>query len=167
MTVRKKRDVQPPRGWPRAFYRAPIWIYHIGLGGLLGRRFLLLHHVGRRSGQPRRAVLEVVRHEPATSTCIVASGFGERADWLRNLMAQPEARIELGWKRIDVRAERLAPADAEKEMVDYGRRNPRAARLVAGLIGYEHDGSNEDLRTLAGILPLIRLVPRGGPARRI
>lgn len=160
MTLRKKRDVQPPRGWTRAFYRAPILIYRIGLGGLLGRRFLLLHHLGRHTGKPRRAVLEVMGRDSATGACIVACGFGEQTHWLRNLMAQPDARIELGWKGIDVRAERLAPADAEREMVEYGRRTPRAARLVAGLIGYEHDGSDEDLRALAGVLPLIRLAPR-------
>jgi len=138
----------------------------MGLGWLLGRRFLLLHHVGRHSGFARRAVLEVMRHDPATNTCIIASGFGERADWFRNLMAHPEARIELGWKRIEVRAERLSLEEAEREMVDYGHRHPRAARLVATLIGYEHDGSDEDLRALAGVLPLVRLRPLGAGLAR-
>ncbi|MCP3986732.1 MAG: nitroreductase family deazaflavin-dependent oxidoreductase [bacterium] len=160
MTLRKLRDTSPPEGWARRFYRAPIALYRMGLGGLLGSRFLLLHHVGRRSGLPRRAVLEVMRLDPATRTCIIASGFGEQADWFRNLMARPETRIELGWKKIDIRAERLPPDEAEREMVDYGQRNPRAAKIVAKLMGYEHDGSDEDLRALAGVLPLIRLQPR-------
>ncbi len=38
--------------------RAPIGPYRIGLGGLLGRRFLLLEHVGRRSGLPRHTVID-------------------------------------------------------------------------------------------------------------
>ncbi len=160
MTLRKLRDTHPPRGWTRRFYRLPIALYRAGLGGLLGRRFLLLHHVGRRSARPRQAVLEVVYRDPASHSCIVASGFGERADWFLNLMAQPEASIELGWKRINVHAQRLPASDAEREMVDYGRRNPRAARLVASLIGYEHDGSDDDLRALSRIIPLVRLSPR-------
>ncbi|HIL81283.1 MAG TPA: nitroreductase family deazaflavin-dependent oxidoreductase [Myxococcales bacterium] len=166
MALRKLRDASPPQGWSRSFYRAPIVLYRMGLGGLLGRRFILLHHVGRRSGLARQAVLEVVRHDPATNTCIIASGLGERADWFRNLMAQPEARIELGWKRIDIRAERLPLDEAELEMLDYGQRNPRSAKLVAKLIGYEHDGTDEDLRSLAGVLPLIRLQPLDAGSRQ-
>lgn len=161
MTLRKLREANPPRGWSRRFYRAPIFLYRLGLGGLLGRRFLLLHHVGRRSGLPRQAVLEVLRHDPATDACIIASGFGERADWFCNLMAQPEARIELGRKTIDIEAERLPMDEAGCEMLDYGQRNPRAARFIANLIGYEHDGTDEDLRALAKILPLVRLQPLG------
>jgi deazaflavin-dependent oxidoreductase (nitroreductase family) len=131
----------------------------------------LLHRTdpGNRPDAPtlaRRAVLEVMRHDPATNTCIIASGFGERADSYRNLMAHPEARIELGGKRIEVRTERLSSEEAEREMVDHGQRNPRAARLVAKLIGYEHDGSDEDLRALAGVLPLVRLRPLGAGLAR-
>ncbi|MBW2241794.1 MAG: nitroreductase family deazaflavin-dependent oxidoreductase [Deltaproteobacteria bacterium] len=164
MTLRKLRDTGPPQGWARRFYRAPIFFYRVGLGGLLGKRFLLLHHMGRRSGLSRQAVLEVMRHDPATDSCVIASGFGEQADWFRNLMETPDARIELGWKKIDIRAERLPLDEAEREMVNYGQRNPRAAKLVAKLMGYEHDGSDEDLRALAEILPLIRLQPLGvGP----
>lgn len=34
---------QPPTApVPRALFRAPIWIYRLGLGGLLGHRFVLL-----------------------------------------------------------------------------------------------------------------------------
>ncbi len=60
--VEKIKDVQPPRGLARLGWRAPIWFYRLGLGGLLGRRFVLLNHIGRKSGQPRQAVLEVVHH---------------------------------------------------------------------------------------------------------
>jgi hypothetical protein len=74
---KKVKDAQPPRGLARLAWRAPIWFYRLGLGGLLGQRFVLLNHIGRRSGQPRQAVVEVVRHDKRTGTYIVASGFGE------------------------------------------------------------------------------------------
>jgi monovalent cation:H+ antiporter, CPA1 family len=71
---------QPPRGMPRWLARLPLGLYHAGLGGLLGQRFLMLTHTGRKSGQPRQAVLEVVRYDEATGTVIIVSGFGPQSD---------------------------------------------------------------------------------------
>lgn len=31
---------RPPRGFQRLLWRAPIWLYRLGLGWLLGHRFL-------------------------------------------------------------------------------------------------------------------------------
>jgi hypothetical protein len=65
-----------PRGLSRLACRLPIWLYRAGLGWVMGYRFRYLTHIGRKSGQPRHTVLEVVRYDKATSTCIVASGWG-------------------------------------------------------------------------------------------
>lgn len=59
---------------------APIWLYRARLGFVLGSRTLMLEHVGRKSGAKRYVVLEVVGH-PAPDTYVVASGFGEHAQW--------------------------------------------------------------------------------------
>lgn len=71
-----------------------ILLFRAGLGPLLGRRFLLLHHVGRVSGSDRRAVLEVVAYEAPYRCWTVASGFGPRSDWYRNLRAQPKTVVQ-------------------------------------------------------------------------
>ncbi|WFR73002.1 hypothetical protein P9209_03930 [Prescottella defluvii] len=49
----------PPTGWKRRFFRMPITLYRWHLGALLGHRFVLVEHVGRRSGRTRQVVLEV------------------------------------------------------------------------------------------------------------
>ena len=54
----------PPTGVSRWLFRMPIGLYRLRLGWLLGDRFLLLHHTGRKSGLPRQAVVEVVTREP-------------------------------------------------------------------------------------------------------
>ena len=72
--------------------RAPIWLYRAGLGFVFGSRVLMLEHIGRKSGARRYVVLEVVGH-PAPEIYIVASGFGEHAQWFRNLMAHPRVRV--------------------------------------------------------------------------
>ncbi len=155
----KIRELSPPRGLSRAFFRFPIYIYRLGLGGIFGKRMLLLNHTGRVSGLPRQAMLEVVHHDPDTGTFVVNAGFGPDSDWYRNLMAHPDASIVVGRKKIDVRAEQLAPAEAGPLMLNFVRQHPQEARFVRQL-GYEVDGSDEDWIALGEELILIALRPR-------
>jgi len=155
----KIRELSPPRGLSRAFFRFPIYIYRLGLGGIFGKRMLLLNHTGRVSGLPRQAMLEVVNHDPDTGTFVVNAGFGPDSDWYRNLMAHPDASIVVGRKKIDVRAEELAPTEAGPLMLNFVRQHPQEARFVRQL-GYEVDGSDEDWIALGEELILIALRPR-------
>jgi deazaflavin-dependent oxidoreductase (nitroreductase family) len=72
--------------------RLPIWLYRARLGGLLGRRFVLIHHTGRTSRLARQVVLEVVERERASGAVVVAAGFGPRTQWYRNLLASRHPR---------------------------------------------------------------------------
>src|SRR6202012_2188492 len=76
--------------------RAPVRLYHWRCGWLLGHRFLLLCHVGRRSGLRHQTVLEVMEYRPKGPEFIVMGAFGARADWLRNLEARPELAVHIG-----------------------------------------------------------------------
>jgi deazaflavin-dependent oxidoreductase (nitroreductase family) len=161
--VEKIKDVQSPRGLVRLAWRAPIWFYRLGLGGLLGGRFLLLNHVGRKTGQPRQAVLEVVQYDQERGAYTVASGFGEQSDWYQNVMSHPEVTIQVGRKRMTARAERLQLAEATEVMLDYNRRNPKILRTLAGILGYRTDGSEADVRYLSGVIPILMFIPLEKP----
>lgn len=67
-----------PKGWLHALLRIPILLYRVHMGWLLGHRFLLLTHVGRKSGTRHHTVLEVVCYASLSRTCIVASGWEPR-----------------------------------------------------------------------------------------
>jgi len=131
----KIRDVQSPRGLARLAWRAPIWFYRLGLGGLFGQRMLLLEHIGRKSGQVRQNVLEVVRHDEKSNAYVVASGFGEQADWYKNVTAHPQVTIQVGNNHMTAHAERLPVEEATDEMLDYNRRHPVALRTLSGKPG--------------------------------
>ncbi|RME46693.1 MAG: nitroreductase family deazaflavin-dependent oxidoreductase [Chloroflexi bacterium] len=147
--------VQPPQGWKRIVWRLPIWLYRARLGRLLGGRFLLLTHTGRKSGLPRYAVVEVMRHDPVTNTYYVASGFGEKSDWFRNIMKTPQVTIQVGRRQMPAIAERLSLEDAERELLDYARRHPRALRNLARILGYRIENTEEDIRALAQMVPIV------------
>lgn len=80
----------------RWFVRAPIIVFRARLGFLFGGRLLLLEHTGRKSGEARFVVLEVV--ERADAARVVASGFGDRAQWFQNLRANPQCRVSIGMR---------------------------------------------------------------------
>jgi len=151
---------RPPTGLRRWFVRTPVPLYRCGLGWLFGDRFVLLEHVGRRTGRLRRAVLEVVTFDRAAGTVTVAACYGLASDWYRNLLAHPEVTIVLGRHRRAVRAVQLSADDAGEAMVDYARRNPRAARVLARYMGFRVDGRLEEYREMAREFPFIRFHPR-------
>lgn len=150
----------PPTGLRRRLFRLPIVLYRLRLGGVLGQRFVLIHHVGRRSGLPREVVVEVVAHEPDTGAVVVASGFGPTSDWYQNLRATPDVEMELGRTRVPVHAEMISADAAGQQMVDYAHRHPRAARSLSGLMGFPVDGTDEGYRRVGASLPMVRLRPR-------
>lgn len=151
-----------PRGALRWLLRAPIVLYRLRLGALLGRRFLLLEHTGRNSGVVRATVLEVVRLEPATGRCVVASGWGERAQWLRNVTVEPRVRYTIGTRERDGQARRTTAGEGERELRDYGRRHPRAlGKLARMMLGRAFDGSDEAYAALSRQVPVVELSPAG------
>ncbi|HBY92828.1 MAG: nitroreductase family deazaflavin-dependent oxidoreductase [Ardenticatenaceae bacterium] len=156
----------PPRGPLRLAARLPLWLYRAHLGWLLGNRFLMLTHIGRRSGLPRQVVLEVVRYDNSTGTYIIASGWGEKSDWFRNIQKTPDVVVSAGRKRFEARAVRLPVEEAERELRDYARRHPLAFRELSGLMaGQRLRGTDEDFERLAQSVPLVALRPRTTPAR--
>ena len=147
-----------PRGLMRLLARAPIWLYRLRLGWLLGHRFLLLTHTGRVTGLKRQVVIEAVRHDPETQTVIVAAAWGERSDWYRNIRKTPEVVVTIGRQRIKARAERLPSEEATRELQDYARRNPRAAVALARMMGHSLERP-EEMGALGSHIPIVALRP--------
>jgi deazaflavin-dependent oxidoreductase (nitroreductase family) len=156
----KLSDNTPPRGLMRALLRTPIWLYRFGLGGLLGDRFLLLTHIGRKSGQPRQSVLEVVGYDEQIGSFVVASGWGEKADWLRNVQNNPHVLVQSGARRFEATAERLLPEQAAGVVRNYAKRYPAAFRALAGrMTGQPLTGGDADYHALAQAIPFVILRP--------
>jgi deazaflavin-dependent oxidoreductase (nitroreductase family) len=162
----KLADTHPPRGLLRLGVRLPIWLYRARLGWLLGDRFLMLTHIGRKSGLPRHVVLEVVSHDKATNTYLIASGWGEKSDWFRNIQKTPQVVVHAGRQRFDAIAVRLPVDEAERELLNYARRHPSAFRSLAGLmLGQRLEGTEENCHLLAQSIPLVALRPNNRTAQ--
>ena len=145
----------PPRGLKAIPWRMPIWVYRLGLGGLMGKRFLLLTHKGRISGQQRQTVLEVVQSKPADSEYFVVSGFGTRSHWYQNIKANPNIKIQVGFKSMKARAEQLDPQDASQLMLEYAQKYPKNLKTLGAMIGYEIEHTTEGYRAFGREIPVI------------
>jgi deazaflavin-dependent oxidoreductase (nitroreductase family) len=133
-------------------------LYRLRLGWLLGHRFLQLTHRGRKSGRVYRAVLEVIRYDPQTRESVALSGWGDRADWYRNLQTGPAIEVSTGGRRYVPVQRFLPPDEVYRDMQDYVRRNRWAAGAVTRLIGLRFDGSDAD-RARMGTLRAVAFRP--------
>jgi len=106
--------------------RAPVWLYKARAGALFGSRFLMLEHIGRKSGARRYAMLEIVDHSTPDSY-VVASGFGRKAQWFRNIQANSQVRVYAGSHAPRGAAARVLDQDeADRTLAAYRSRHPRA-----------------------------------------
>ena len=154
---RERSLLRRPGRVARWVYRLPIALYRWKLGWLLGGRFLLLTHVGRKSGQLRQTVLEVVRYDRLRDTYIVAVGFGRRTDWFRNLLATPSGSVQIGRRRAPIVSRQLSTDAAYLELLEYRRRHPIAVRVIAPFLQVPLNGNEKQVRATAMALPMVAL----------
>lgn len=115
----------------RWLMRLPIPMYRAGLGWLLGPRFVMIEHLGRSSGEPRHAVVEIVEREGRALR--VASGFGTRAQWYRNLRANGVAYLSAGGVRREHVAVDLLGEEASRVVLErYRSAHPGAWQRLKG-----------------------------------
>jgi deazaflavin-dependent oxidoreductase (nitroreductase family) len=148
-----------PAGPLRLASRLPIYLYRLNLGWLLGHRFLLLVHQGRRSGLLRETVLEVILYDPVTRESVVLSAWGEEADWYRNIGAAPALEVRTGGQRYVPEQRFLAPEENHAVLANYERRHPLAFRIFVRAFGYPLGGTEAMRRELASSLRLVAFRP--------
>jgi deazaflavin-dependent oxidoreductase (nitroreductase family) len=144
----------------RLMFRAPLVLYRLGLGRLLGHQFLVLTHAGRRTGRVRETALKVLRYDPATRESIVASAWGTKTDWYRNIRARPALAVRSGRDWYVPEQRLLSPDEAFAVFEDWVRRQRWFARLMLGQIGVSFDGPEAARRALVARFPVIGLRPQ-------
>jgi deazaflavin-dependent oxidoreductase (nitroreductase family) len=150
-----------PNSLLRFSLRLPIWLYRFHLGRLLGNRFLLLTHMGRKSGVPRQAVIEVVKHEEGSDRYFVVSGWGSQSDWYRNIHKNPDVVINVGARKLQVSAEDIPLSQAIDILEEYTHRYPLAFKELTQLfLKEELEPGRVSSQRLAEMMPMVGFRPR-------
>lgn len=174
MTTPRVEQPSPPRGILAWLLRFPVLLYRARLGFLLGHRFLVLVHEGRRTHRHRSTPLEVVRYEPATREAVVVAGWGRKTGWLHNVEAGLAREVWIGRERWVPAWRRLEPDEGAAVIEHYERHSGIPVVVVRAvlsrLLGWSYDGSPEARRRLVeqlaliGFRPATAAVPGAAPA---
>jgi len=156
--IAKLDPTQAPLRW---FLRFPSLLYSANLGWLLGERFAELTVRGRNTGLPRTVVLEVIGRDPSTGGLVIASAWGARAEWFRNLQAFPHAQVRVGRRYFGAEVSRLSEAEAARALREYARAHPWAYRWFIGplLLGRRPAATPAEFAVLARSVPVLALAP--------
>jgi deazaflavin-dependent oxidoreductase (nitroreductase family) len=100
------------------FDKSNQWLYAIS-GGRVGGQLviypmLLLHTIGRKSGQKRTHTLLYVKDGPYLAICASNDGQHHYPGWCWNLRDRPEASVQVGRLKYDVVAEEVTGAEYER-----------------------------------------------------
>jgi deazaflavin-dependent oxidoreductase (nitroreductase family) len=112
----------PEHPWLRYLFRSPLLAWRLGLGSLLGQILVVLTARGRKSGKPRRTVVEYL---PLRGNLYVVAAYAPRADWYRNIMAHPYVTAQTWQGAESLKATRVTEADELRAVLEhFRRRNP-------------------------------------------
>lgn len=79
-----------------------------------GGQWPVLVHVGRNSGETYRTPIGAI---PVNGSYVTFVNYGRRTDWVRNVLAAGQARLEADGESMTVRNPRLIPFEEGLEMV--------------------------------------------------
>ena len=144
VTRRVDRDGRPPllglRRRPGrlalAMFRMPLRLYRRGWGGMLGHTFLVLTHVGRRTGRPYDTAAMVLTYDPDTRQAVICSAWGPDTDWVRNLHLRPATQVRIGRESYTPKQRFLSDEEAFAVAVTFRREHPWRLRLLSSVLGW-------------------------------
>jgi deazaflavin-dependent oxidoreductase (nitroreductase family) len=144
-----------------AVFRLPLRLYHYGGGWLLGHTFLVVTHIGRRTGEPHETAAMVLRYDRASGEAVICSAWGPKTDWIRNLRVRPAVEVRLGRESFTPQQRFLTDEAAFAVAVEFGRRHPLRLRCVSWVLGWGDLRSDTALRTFVSTHPFVSFQSTG------
>ena len=96
-------------------------------GPFAGSDILLLHHTGARTGTERVSPLAFQRVGESLAIFASKAGAPDNPAWYHNLIANPDASVEVGTETFPVQARVAEPAERD---VIWGRQKERAPHFA-------------------------------------
>jgi len=162
MTHTPDRQFPYPNSVMRALLRLPIWFYRIGMAEVVSLLpLMILTTRGRKSGLPRRAVVEYRRHG---RKFYVVSLWGEQPQWVQNLADDPCVTIQQGRRSFAARASLVDDSGEALRALHLFRRT--APVVYDAILARMADEETIDVKTLPDIsdqFTIIRFDPVEDP----
>jgi deazaflavin-dependent oxidoreductase (nitroreductase family) len=142
---------RPP---PSKFIKA---LYGAGLAPFLGRLILLLTTTGRKSGLTRVTPLQ---YEEIDGAYYVGSARGTKADWFRNILADPCVEVRIKFHRFEGLAEPITDPFRIADFLELRlKRHPRMVGAILRSEGLPASPTRAELEAYAAHLAMVIIHP--------
>ena len=131
----------------RFFYRLshfpPRAAYALGLGPLLGKFVLLLTTRGRKTGKARVTPLQF---EEINGVIHIGSAMGLKADWVRNVLANPDVNVQIGKRYFSARMQIITDPEKVVDFIEFRiTRHPKMIRMIMRMDGMKGEINRDAL----------------------
>lgn len=140
-------------------FKLPLVLYRLRLGWLFGHRFLLLSHVGRKSGKVRQTILAVLSYDGGSREIKAVSAWNA-SEWYKNIQVTPAITVETGMTRYTPVQRELSTEEIAQLFVDYRKNHPIFSRIVCRIPGWKWDSSYKEFLKLAQTLRGVAFRPQ-------
>lgn len=139
----------PTDPWAKIMFKAPLALWRMGLGPLMGRLMMVTTTTGRQSGLPRRVMTE---YQVLEGKKVVPCAFGERAQWYKNIQADPHVTIQTSQGTESVIARRVTDDEELLAIYNMGlRRNPVMLKWYLSSLGIDPEDPDHLLANKAKV----------------
>ena len=142
--------------------RIHLRLYASGKGWIIGNFILLLTHTGRKSGT---RYVTPLQFEKMNGVYCVGAGRGQRADWFRNILANPQVHVQVSRIQFDCEAEPVTDPGRVADFLEY--RLKRHPLMIGLILKFAHHlplhPSREQFLKLGKSTPLVVLRPQQEP----
>jgi deazaflavin-dependent oxidoreductase (nitroreductase family) len=140
-------------------FKLPLFLYRLRLGWMLGKRFMQITHVGRRSGRTYRTVLAVLRFDEKTREIYAVSAW-KGSDWYYNIQSSPALQVETGFVHYVPDQRTLSAEEITTTFMEYRKQHPLFSRMICRIPGWKWDSTYEEFLELARTLRGVAFRPK-------
>jgi deazaflavin-dependent oxidoreductase (nitroreductase family) len=140
-------------------FKMPVLLYRMHLGWLMGKRFMQLTHIGRRSGKVRRTILAVLKFDEKTREIYAISAW-KGSDWYYNIQAAPAVQVETVFVHYVPDQRTLTPEEITMTFIEYRGKHPIFSRMVCRIPGWKWDSTYDEFHILARTLRGVAFRPK-------
>ena len=104
----------------------------------------------------------VLARDPLTGEVVICSAWGPKADWVRNLRANPALQVQIGRRSFVPEHRFLSEDESFAVAEEFRSRHPRRLRLMSWILGWGELRSDATVRVFIRVGAFVALGPTGG-----
>jgi deazaflavin-dependent oxidoreductase (nitroreductase family) len=132
--------VYPNKGWQKLAFRAPMLLWRLGLGPVVGRVIMVITTTGHKSKLPRHNMAEYYSLNGQKYTICA---YGPKAAWYKNIQADPRVTVQTAEGTQSMKAVRVTGDQELLQVVElFNRRNALLTGLYLESLGIKADRSD-------------------------